>query len=131
MNINKNTLPKFRVDFADAVKSLEEKYGVKIELGSISFGSNDFHTRMQVTNVGATEEDDEKIWKALQKKASWKNSLVLKAEYGKWYIGNDGHSYKIVGFNPTRPKNIFQIANHSGETYCCSPEFLGFFYDKR
>lgn len=127
MNINKTTLPKFRNDFADAVKELEAKYGVKINVGTITFDSTQFHGRLTVTNVGATPEDDKKNWENLQKKASWKNPLASKVKYGEWYIGNDGRSYKVVGFNLTRPKNILQIAEKSGKTYMCPPGFLGIF----
>ena len=35
MEINNQNLLNFRLDFMDAIKSLEEKYGMRISLGSI------------------------------------------------------------------------------------------------
>ena len=40
MDINKETLPLFRKDFSDAVRKLEEKYEVKISLGTITYSEN-------------------------------------------------------------------------------------------
>lgn len=125
MKMNKITLPQFRVDFAKAVADLEAQYGVKIRLGSITYNTNDFHTKMEVKNVGTDEASSKAIWEGEQAKAFWKNSLVKKVEYDRWYVGNDGHSYKVIGFNPSRPKNILRIVNHSGKEYSCPLGFLG------
>ena len=125
MKMNKTTLPQFRIDFAKAVADLEAQYGVKIQLGNITYSTNDFHTRLEVKNVGTDETSSKELWLAEQNKAYWKNTLVKKVEYDKWYIGNDGHSYKVVGFNTTRPKNILRIANGFGKEYSCPLGFLG------
>jgi len=59
--INKEKVVKFRVDFAKAIAQLEKEYGVNIELGNISFNSNEFRTKMTVTSgekvVRATKDD--------------------------------------------------------------------------
>lgn len=125
MKMNKITLPQFREDFAKAVAALEAQYGVSIRLGNITYNTNDFHTRLEVKNVGADETSSKELWLAEQSKAYWKNTLVKKVEYDKWYLGNDGRSYKVIGFNTTRPKNILRIANGSGEEYSCPLGFLG------
>ena len=125
MNINKTTLPQFREDFAKAVAALEAQYGVKIQLGNITYDTNDFHTHLEVKNVGTDETSSKELWLAEQDKASWKNILVKKVEYDKWYLGNDGHNYKVIGFNTTCPKNILRIADGFGKEYSCSLGFLG------
>lgn len=56
MNLNKTELKAFRDDFAQAVKALEAKYGVKMALGNISYTQTEFHTKLTVTNVSATGE---------------------------------------------------------------------------
>lgn len=125
MEMNKITLPQFRRDFAKAVAALEAQYGVKIQLGNISYSTNDFHTRLEVKNVGTDETSSKELWLSEQNKAYWKNTLVKKVEYDKWYVGNDGHTYKVIGFNPTRPKNILRIISSFGTEYSCPLGFLG------
>ena len=110
MEMNKTTLPQFRKDFAKAVAALEAQYGVKIQLGNITYNTNDFHTRLEVKNVGTDETSSKELW---------------LAEYGEWYLGNDGYHYKVIGFNTTRPKNILRIVNGSGKEYSCPLGFLG------
>lgn len=125
MKMNKTTLPQFRKDFAKAVAALEAQYGVSIRLGNITYNTNDFHTRLEVKNVGTDDASSRELWIAEMKKAYRKNILVDKVEYDKWYLGNDGHNYKVIGFNTTRPKNILRIANGSGKEYSCPLGFLG------
>lgn len=125
MKMNKITLPQFREDFAKAVAALEAQYGVSIRLGNITYNTNDFHTRLEVKNVGADETSSKELWLAEQSKAYWKNTLVKKVEYDKWYLGNDGRSYKVIGFNTTRPKNILRIVNGLGKEYSCPLSFFG------
>jgi hypothetical protein len=55
----KPELKEFRVDFQDAVKGLEKKYNVKIELGSISFGETEFHTKLTATKTDASGNKQE------------------------------------------------------------------------
>ena len=125
MKMNKITLPQFRKDFAKAVAALEAQYGVSIRLGNITYNTNDFHTRLEVKNVGTDETSSRELWIAEQKKAYWKNTLVDKVEYGEWYLGNDGRNYRVVGFNTNRPKNILRIADGFGKEYSCPLGFLG------
>lgn len=125
MKMNKTTLPQFRKDFAKAVTALEAQYGVKIRLGNITYNTNDFHTRLEVKNVGTDETSSKELWEAEKKRAYWKNTLVDKVEYDKWYLGNDGRNYKVIGFNTTRPKNILRIVNGLGQEYSCPLGFLG------
>ena len=44
--INKSKVVEFRTDFILAVKQLEEKYGVFINLGTISFNANELRAKM-------------------------------------------------------------------------------------
>lgn len=125
MKMNKITLPQFREDFAKAVAALEAQYGVKIRLGTITYNTNDFHARLEVKNVGTDEVSSKELWLAEQSKAYRKNALVKKVEYDKWYLGNDGRNYKVIGFNLNRPKNILRIVNGLGKEYSCPLGFLG------
>lgn len=50
MQINNETLRAFRSALIDTVKPLEEKYGVKIEMGNITYSSDSFHFKVNVQN---------------------------------------------------------------------------------
>jgi hypothetical protein len=58
MNINKLTLTAFRKDFTSAVAGLEEKYGVKVVLGNISYSDTEFHGKLTVSNPRSAKEVD-------------------------------------------------------------------------
>ena len=47
--INTQMIKNFRADFAEAVKDLEKKYGVVIELKNINYASDNFEAKLQVT----------------------------------------------------------------------------------
>ena len=49
--LNKQKVVEFRTDFILAVKQLEEKYGVFINLGNISFNANELRAKM-IAKVG-------------------------------------------------------------------------------
>lgn len=50
MEINQTTLSQFREDFQEAVKKLEEKYGVVIEAGRITYEASRFQFKVEVKN---------------------------------------------------------------------------------
>ena len=50
MKINKETLNNFRSDFTNAVKELEKKYDVVIELGNIHYSATKFSSKIEVKN---------------------------------------------------------------------------------
>ena len=77
MQINNETLRAFRSALMDTVKPLEEKYGVKIEMGNITYSSDSFHFKVTILKKTATEIIkksnvlmDKLIWLLLRKKLS-------------------------------------------------------------
>ena len=50
MNINNKTLHDFGNDLRDALAPLEDKYGVTIRFGNISYTEERFTTKLTVTN---------------------------------------------------------------------------------
>lgn len=57
MEINTQTLTDFRRDFAQAVKSLEEKYNMTIELKKITYEANSFKGTIEARKVGLTNAE--------------------------------------------------------------------------
>jgi hypothetical protein len=50
MKMDAGNIMNFRADFTKTVKELEEKYGVKMLLGNISYNEGGFHTKLEVKN---------------------------------------------------------------------------------
>ena len=120
MEINKNTLTEFRRDFKEAVAGLEEKYGVTISLGSISYSENDFTSKLTVNNGHdkddiAQREFDRDVWK-------YAHLGLGKGMYKRIFIGLDGNRYAILGFNTKAPKYPLIIRNIRESTVVRAPE---------
>ena len=87
MEINNQTLTEFRHDFEQAMKSLEEKYNITVELKKITYAANSFKSTIEARKVGLN--DAEWNW--------YCGEYGLKAEdLGKMFLYNHKW-YKIVG----------------------------------
>jgi hypothetical protein len=119
--MNTTSIKSFRTDFAEAVKYLESKYGVKISLGNITYTTTDFTTKLIVQN-GATNEDAEKI--AFEKDVLYfTNYGLTKNDYNKEFIVQ-GKKYYLVGFKKRARKKPFVIKDVTGTKYVCTSETL-------
>ena len=56
MHFTKENLPRIRADVDKALTSVEKMYGVKFNLGRITFTGNQFRTKLEC-NVGESVED--------------------------------------------------------------------------
>lgn len=126
MEINQSTLKEFREDFQEAVKSLEEKYGIIIQAKGITYEPSQFHFKVEVKN-GSTKED------VYQSDFNRYCSMygLNQDDYMRTFT-NQGQEYQIVGINPNKRKNsiiIKQVSN--GKEYICSPDFIPFIREKR
>lgn len=121
MVINKTSLNNFRADFEEAMKGLEEKYGVDIDLGNIRYDDDSFRSKIEVANKGVTENREKEQYLEFVK---YNPNYGLTAEmWGKEVVGADGGKYVIVGVNPKARKNILVI-EAKGERYSCRPAFI-------
>ena len=88
----------FRKDFEDAVVGLEQKYGLTLSLGKITYSDTEFRTPLTATKVieGKTSEQVQ-----FEEHASL---FGLKPEdFGKTFTV-DGKEYKLIGLCPSAPK---------------------------
>ena len=107
MKISRESLRSFREDFRSAVSELEEKYGVTIQLGNISYDESMFSARLEVKNSRDPEEIAEKdfdrdVWK-------YEHLGFREGMYKRVFIGADGDQYTIVGFNTRASKSALHI----------------------
>ena len=120
MKINKETLNNFRSDFTNAVKELEKKYDVVIELGNIHYSAIEFSSKIEVKNKSDIKSSQQQF-----ADNCWCTYGKVKPEmYQKNFVAKDGKTYTLVGINPRARKNKLIIKNGTGADYCCSVDYL-------
>ena len=123
MQMNDQNFREFRYDFAKAIKELEEKYGVKFEIGGITYDSKSFRFKVTATNANSIlspKEEFAKNAKALAFLGLTENM------YEQIFMGSDHKEYKLVGLNMNARKNCcIVISLINGKKYVCPPDFLG------
>lgn len=122
MEITKSELKNFRNDFDAAVKALEEKYGVTVQLGNITFSEMKFTSKMTVTNKetksGVSAEQAE--FNDLAPMYGFEPSDYLKE------FVQGGRTYTFVGFNPRAKKSPIKLRRDDGRGVKCSVNSLKF-----
>ena len=102
MEINQESLAMFRSDLKDALKPLERKYGITLDLGRITYMKESFTARLTATN-GSSKGDvernnfDSAVWK-------YQHLGLAKGMYNRLFIGADGKTYALQGFQPRARK---------------------------
>ena len=110
----------FRTDFESAVKVLEQKYNVKVDLGSITYNSTSFRAKVTVNDKSANPAE---VFAA--KASKWKMcGQGIKADwYGKFFTSSEGKKYKIVDLRPAA-KYCIIIEDAFGKQTACIPSFI-------
>jgi len=103
MKITQSTLRNFRQDFKTTVTELEEKYGVSIALGNITFDSDGFRCKLSAGAVNTKKIEAVKSG-IIEKLVG--ESIVLK-----------GTKYKVIEYKSNRPKYQYVIENLRGTRY--------------
>lgn len=116
----KTELTSFRKDFAEAVKGLEKKYGVKLELHNISYSDIEFHTKLSATKIGETGEK-----KVNTADFSWlKDYLGFKGNLGDSYTDRRGITYTVYNLDPKKPKYAVLVKGSDGKNYKASVDMV-------
>ena len=116
MEITKSNLRIFRQDFKNTVESLQKEYDVTIDMGNITYGDEEFHFKVDVTNGDRPEAERNKFIKVL-KRNSWKYPALNNDSYGKDITINH-EACKIVGIKPRASKYpIVAIKENNGKRY--------------
>jgi len=109
----KTELSLFRKDFGEAVKELEKKYGVKLELHAITYGDIEFHAKLTATKVGETGEK-----KVDTSAFEWMKELIgFKGNLGDSYTDYKGITYTVCNLDPKKPKYAVLLKASNGKTY--------------
>jgi hypothetical protein len=123
MEMNNSTLNSFRRDFKKAVLSLQEKYGVTISLGRISYNDEMFSAKLTVVNG----QDPEEVARHKFDTDVWKYDYLglTPGMYNRVFLGTDGQRYAIQGFNTRAKKHPIHMARISdGQKLVCGDRFI-------
>ena len=115
---NKSNIKALRVELNDAMQSLSDKYGVKVNAGNASFSDNEvtFKLKLNILNEDGL---------ALTQKAE--NFEFVKGRYGLGHLsigdsvklGSD--TYVLSGFNNRASKNQIEISDlKNNKSYGCT-----------
>lgn len=96
--IDKQMLHDFRKDFQDAIKTLEQKYGLVIELGRINFTATSFEAKFDAKEGDSKEDINEKEFKQYCKMYG-----LSPEDYDRRFTYK-GEDYIIVGIRPSKRK---------------------------
>ena len=110
--IDKQTLENFRKDFAETVKTLEQKYGFIIELGTIHYTATSLEAKMTAKEGDSKDDINEKEFK------KYCRMYGLDAEDYDRRFTFKGKDYIVVGVRPSKRKYpICCLEVSSGQTY--------------
>lgn len=90
MKIDSTNLQLFRRDFKNAVKDLEAKYGIQIELQKITYSSHSFKATMNVDNLSESGIPTETQF-AIDNYPDFKKAYLKSFKDGR-------HTFKVVGY---------------------------------
>lgn len=112
MEFNSRKLNEIRNDLTEALAAVEQKHGVSIGIGKMTYSDIQFTTTLTVT-VGSSKSDAAKIlWDA--------NCLftgLAKSDFGKC-ADIDGRTFRIIGIKPrARKYNIIVRDMGTGKEY--------------
>ena len=90
MRIDKASIQSFRKDFKNAVKDLEDKYGIQISLEGSTYDSDFFKVTMRVDNLSENGIPTGTQF-AIDNYPDFKNAYLKSFRDGR-------HTYKVVGY---------------------------------
>ena len=124
---NRNNLDIMRTSINSKLAELESDFNIKIELGRISYGDNNFTSKVncnlikdgQVVETIATDFD------------RYKDAWGLEFSLGTTFISNNS-TYKVLGLKPRNRKYpIIAEDISNGKRYKFSEEKMKFLCDNR
>lgn len=111
MKITNQNLNAFRRSFEIAMKALEEKYDVNIEMGNIRYSADSFRSKIEVTNKVAGKSAEEVEF------GKWCGMFGLKeSDLGRQFTSN-GRVFTLTGIKPSRRKYPISGVGQRGGRY--------------
>ena len=113
-NVNKILNP----DFLEALIPVAEKYGLEVRNKGGKFTPYKWTAKFEFVAPEGAAENDSEIGKR----------LGAKFEVGFEWTSDKGTTYRVTGFNPSKPKNDTEVLRlHDGAELHCSHELPNLF----
>jgi hypothetical protein len=113
MEMGKTELKEFRKRFAYYMKSIETDFGVKVELGNITYDASEFRTKMTVRNTanaaGVAVNTDEVTYNKYR-------MIYGLPEFGS-PVTVHGKTCRVCGFKPRSTKYPVIVEYPNGKKY--------------
>lgn len=90
------TLKTFRAKFAELAKSMEQELGLVLTLGTIHYGADNFHVRLEAKESMDGNRED------LAEKEFYRDCRLVglqPSDYLATFTADNGHTYQIVGLD--------------------------------
>ena len=114
--LDKSLLQQLRVDFKEAIKSVEEKYGMELKLGKISYSYNQFTGKLEGTLIQEGSSAEQTKFNELCRQYGF-----TEEDYGRTFVMQD-ITYELCGFAPNRRKYPIVARSHANQKeYCFVP----------
>jgi len=111
-----NKVDEFRSEFAEFVKSFERRHDVAIDLGSITYRSDQLTAKMTVTVVKEGDNPEDAMYKQSLKEHGWKFN-VTEEDYNK-NITFMGKIYNLRGIKSRKQRFPIVVKKQSdGQMY--------------
>lgn len=123
MLINDKTLDGFVQDLYAALLPLQEKYGVSVQIGNISYTEERFSTKLTVTNGQDTDEIeknnfDADVWR-------FAHLGLERGMFNRIFLAPDGSRLALRGFNTRAPKYpIIALRLSDGQKVRCKESHI-------
>ena len=114
---NKPALNKLRSEMQSQFAELEKKFGIKLQVGSMSYSSNEVSVKVKaniISDDGTVVSKEAKAWDLYAQMGGFDHLKVGD----KIYLS--GEVLTIKGYNARASKLPIQIENAQGQSFKCS-----------
>lgn len=124
MQFTNSEFNAFRKDFKEALKEVEEKYGIIIEPKNLTYTSNSFNLKVLVTNVSEEQKEQGLDTEQIAFERDCAKFGFTKEDYKRRFVVR-GDTYELYGFKASARKNPCKVQNvRTGARYVCPKSFL-------
>jgi hypothetical protein len=120
-SFDKPSIKAIRVSINDAMKKVEEEYGIKISAGNASFSNNEVTFKLKANVIGdggVVQTREAQAWDIYASQHGLSHLAVGDT------IELMGKSFTISGYNTRARKSPINIVDMNGRHYKCSVEMI-------
>jgi len=119
MDFNRNEFAKLRNDVKVVLEDTAKKYGLKFDIGKISY--SDFDFTMELKGIKHSDDVNGEYEKFVAECGYYG---FTPEDYNREFVMR-GKTYRLVGFNLRKPKNNCNIISAlDGKGYICNDEMV-------